>query len=120
MGYFGLLVLLKVAQVTAADSGRHWHFWGPGLDGSADTPTRYFWGILLGKNGEQLDARQFKKEDVKFQLISPENGKTIWSDTEFGWRFDGAMIFRYRLRFSLTNGVTLRITIKGEVVLERE
>lgn len=116
MYYFILILILKVAQVLGA-SKFQWHFWGPGLDGTATVPGRYFYGIIQ-RNGEQLDSRKLSKDDIKFQLIAPKSGKEIHSDKEFGFKHDGSMIFRYRLRFSLPGGALIRISHQNEVIFE--
>lgn len=97
--------------------GPTWEFYGPGIDGLADTPTRYFYGIYL-EGSKQIDARTFKKEEIKFDLFHPKTGKKIWSDKEFGHKFDGTIIFRYRLRLSVPTGVLIKVFIKDKVVFE--
>lgn len=106
----------KSYQVFGAN-GPHWEFYGPGIDGLADTPTRYFYGVLLD-GSKQIDARTIKKDDIKFDLFHPKTGKNIWSDKEFGHKFDGTIIFRYRLRFSVPSGAIIKVFVKNKVVFE--
>jgi len=119
MFYFIFIFILKIGQVLSAEKN-NWHFYGPGLDGTATVPGRYFYGIILDRKGNQLDARKLSKDDIKFELIAPASGKTIHSDREFGFKHDGSIIFRYRLRFSIPGGALLRITHKNDVILERK
>ena len=56
MFYFLFIFFLKINEVIC-DEKTVWHFWGPGLEGAATVPARYFYGIILDKRGNQIGKR---------------------------------------------------------------
>lgn len=93
-----------------------WHFYGPGLDQMASTPTRYFYGRPVDENGNVIDGRTLRKEDIKFEVL-PKNSQNVKIDKELGFKFDGSIIFRYRLRGSAPNGLIINVKHKKKQVL---
>ena len=47
------------------------------------------------------------------------SGKPAGHDRELGFKHDGRVIFRYRLRYSMPDGFIVKISAKGRVVLKK-
>ena len=67
-------------------------------------PARYFYGELKTYFGSRIDVRtKYSEKDIKFDILD-STGKSAGHTCELGFKHDGRIIFRYRLRYSMPDG----------------
>ena len=68
-------------------------------------PARYFYGELKNYWGARIDVRShYAEKDIKFDIYDGKTGKSGGHTAETGFKHDGRIIFRYRLRYSMPDG----------------
>ncbi|CAG5106196.1 Oidioi.mRNA.OKI2018_I69.chr1.g2733.t1.cds [Oikopleura dioica] len=113
----GMVTLFLFGFAFVFGKSTEWQFYGPGLSRTAATPTRYFYARPVDSSGSIIDARNLKKEDIKWEVLA-KNGN-VKVDKEIGFKFDGSIFFRYRMRGSAPNGIIINVRYKKQQVLRK-
>lgn len=122
--YCGIFVavfcaVLLISQQIHAIQTPQFVFSGSGLQAEPNLPARYFYGELKTYFGARIDIRNDHVEaDIKLDILE-SSGKPAAHDRELGFKHDGRVIFRYRLRYSMPDGFIVKISVKGRVVLKK-
>ena len=124
-----MLLLLLFLSAFVFGKSDEWQFYGPGLSKNAATPTRYFYArpvgtlscfcyskssIIKDSSGEIIDARTLNKDDIKWEVLAKSGSVKV--DKEIGFKFDGSIFFRYRMRGSAPNGIIINVRYKKKQV----
>ncbi|CBY24081.1 unnamed protein product [Oikopleura dioica] len=112
-----MLLLLLFLSAFVFGKSDEWQFYGPGLSNSAATPTRYFYARAVDSSGAVIDARELNKDDIKWEVLAKSGSVKV--DKEIGFKFDGSIFFRYRMRGSAPNGIIINVKYKKKQVFRK-